>query len=106
MKDKKRATRKTLPKDIDELLDAAAESDDYGAVYEALQQCLPDARGGYGKGTLLMNGRCTVELARWAIERGTDNSRHQHLGLHGPPRERPLSLPPPAHADPVDRSGR
>ncbi|MGD1927997.1 MAG: ankyrin repeat domain-containing protein [Leptolyngbyaceae cyanobacterium] len=69
---KKKATRKTLPKDLDELLDAAAASDDYRAVYEALQRCLPDARGGYGKGTLLMNGRCTVELARWAIERGTD----------------------------------
>jgi len=69
---KKKAMRKTLPKDLDELLDAAAESGDYGAVYEALQRCLPDARGGYGKGTLLMNGRCTVELARWAVERGTD----------------------------------
>ena len=45
---KKKATRKTLPKDLDELLDAAAESGDYGAVYEALQRCLPDARGGYG----------------------------------------------------------
>ena len=69
---KKKATRKTLPNNLDELLDAAAESDNYQEVYEALQRCLPDARGGYGKGTLLMNGRCTVELARWAIERGTD----------------------------------
>lgn len=28
---KKKATRKTLPKDLDELLDAAAASGDYGA---------------------------------------------------------------------------
>lgn len=69
---KRKATRKTLPKDLDELLDAAAESGDDGPVYEALERCLPNAYGGYGKGTLLMNGRCTVELARWAIERGTD----------------------------------
>jgi hypothetical protein len=69
---KAKATRKTLPKDLDELLEAAEESGEYDAVYGALQRCLPDARGGYGKGTLLMDGRCNVELARWAIERGTD----------------------------------
>ncbi len=68
----KKPTRKTLPRNLDSLLDAAAESKDYAPVYAALEKCLPDARGGYGKGTLLANGKCTLELAKWAIERGTD----------------------------------
>jgi hypothetical protein len=88
---KKKPTRKTLPTDLDELLDAAAESDDYGAVYKALEQCLPDARGGYGKGTILMNRRCTLEVARWAIERGTDihaTDTRGYTALHESARSR------------------
>jgi hypothetical protein len=64
--------RRTLPKDLDGLLETAAVSGDYAPVHAALERCLPDARGGYGKGTLLMHKNCTFELARWAIARGTD----------------------------------
>ncbi|HEY1087495.1 MAG TPA: ankyrin repeat domain-containing protein [Archangium sp.] len=68
----KKPTKKTLPKELDALLDVAAKSGDEAPVREALEACLPDARGGYGKGTILMNKRCTLELAKWAIARGTD----------------------------------
>ncbi len=68
----KKPTRKTLPKNLDALLDAASESNDYAPVYAILEKCLPDARFGYHKEPLLMNGKCTLELAQWAIERGTD----------------------------------
>ena len=59
--------QKTLPKELDDLLAAAVTSGDYATVYAALERCLPDARGGYGKGTLLMRGMCTIELARWGL---------------------------------------
>lgn len=87
----KKPTRKTLPKDLDELLEAATGSGDDAAVYAALEPCIPDARGGYGKGTLLMNRRCTLELARWAIARGTDvnaGDRWGYTPLHESARAR------------------
>ena len=62
--------RKTLPRNLDELLKAAAESGDEAQVRAALETCLPDARGGYG--TILSQRGCTASIARWAIERGTD----------------------------------
>ncbi|MCA9643634.1 MAG: ankyrin repeat domain-containing protein [Myxococcales bacterium] len=95
----KKPTRKTLPKNLDALLDAAEASGDYSEVYAALEPCLPDARGGYGKGTLLMNGRCTPELARWAIARGTDINAGDTWGytpLHESARSRYRHKLPPA----------
>lgn len=68
----KKPTRKTLPKELNSLLEAATTSGDWAAVYAALERCVPDARGGSGKGTLLMHKSCSIELARWAIARGTD----------------------------------
>lgn len=87
----KKPTRKTLPANLDDLLEAANEANDYAPVYAVLEKCLPDARSGYGKRTLLMNGKCTLELARWAIERGTDinagdtwNRTALHESAHSP----------------------
>ncbi|MEM7558421.1 MAG: hypothetical protein AAF394_04805 [Planctomycetota bacterium] len=57
-------TRKTLPKDLDKLFEAAESNGDYTRVYKALERCLPDALGGYGKGTILIpslhSGSCKV----------------------------------------------
>ncbi|MEZ4375456.1 MAG: ankyrin repeat domain-containing protein [Polyangiaceae bacterium] len=87
----KKPTRKTLPENLDELLEAADASGDYGTAHAALDECLPDARGGYSKGTLLMNGGCTIELARWAIARGTNVNAGDTYGdtpLHASARAR------------------
>lgn len=62
--------RKTLPKDLPALIEAAAIAGDYAEVHQALEACQVDARGGYGKGTPLMMRPCTPELARFA--RGTE----------------------------------
>lgn len=71
--------RKTLPKDLKTLLAASRESDDYAAVHTALEACLPDARGGYAKGTALHLPECTPELAGWLVARGTDvNAEDRH----------------------------
>lgn len=64
--------RKTLPKDLEQLFEAAAETGDDGSVRAALEKCLPDARGGYGKATVLSQRGCTAAIAQFAIERGTD----------------------------------
>lgn len=64
--------RKTLPKQLSVLMEAAAASGDYAAVHEALEACQVDARGGSAKGTPLMMRACTPELARWVVARGTD----------------------------------
>lgn len=69
---RKKPLRKTLPKDLDALFDAAAASGDDSALRAALELCLPDARSGFGNYTPLMNMRCTPEIARWLVERGTD----------------------------------
>ena len=77
---KKKPTRKTLPNDINDLLEVAEANNDYGAVYESLERCLPDARGSFNQGTLLMNRHCTLELARWSLERGTDINASNRWG--------------------------
>lgn len=64
--------RKTLPRDLDALFEAAAASGDEGPVLAALERCEPDARGGYAKSTVLGQRGCTVSVARWAMARGTD----------------------------------
>jgi len=64
--------RKTLPKDLEDLYAAAAESGDDTSVRAALERCEPDARGGYAKGTALSIRGCTPAIAKWAIARGTD----------------------------------
>ena len=64
--------RATLPKDLSDLVAAAANTGDYVEVHAALVKCDVDARGGYGKGTALMLRECTPELARWLVDRGTD----------------------------------
>ena len=64
--------RKTLPKDLPALIEAATTAGDYSAVHRALEACQVNARGGYGKGTPLMMRPCTPELARWVVARGTD----------------------------------
>lgn len=64
--------RKTLPKDLDALFDAAAASGDDAPVRAALEACDPDARTGFGQATPLMSRRCTPGIARWLVERGTD----------------------------------
>lgn len=45
----KKKLRKTLPKDLADLMTAAAASGDYAAVHAALEACEVDARGGYGE---------------------------------------------------------
>ena len=67
----KNRLRKTLPKDLDALLDAAAAAGDDTAVRAALDACDPDARSGFGQYTPLMSRRCTPAVARWLVERGT-----------------------------------
>lgn len=64
--------RKTLPKGIDALMKQAVESGDYAQVHAALERCEPNATVGYSKGTVLFMRECTPQLARWAIEHGTD----------------------------------
>ena len=59
-----RRLRKTLPKNLPDLLATAAETGDEGPVRLALEACLPDARGGHGKGTVLGFRGCTPTLAR------------------------------------------
>lgn len=68
----KKRLRKSLPKDLDALFTAAAASGDDTAVRQALERCEPDARSSYGRKTALMSDRCTPEIARWLVERGTD----------------------------------
>lgn len=69
---RKKRLRKTLPKDLGALMDAAVESGDSAAVHAALEGCELDARGGYAKGTPLMMRECSPQLAKWVVERGTD----------------------------------
>lgn len=64
--------RKTLPKELPALMEAAAADGDYSSVHAALEACQIDARGGSGKGTPLMMRACTPELARWVVARGTN----------------------------------
>jgi hypothetical protein len=68
----KKRLRKTLPKDLDALFDAAAASGDDAPVRAALDACDPGARSGFGQHTALMSRRCTPAIARWLVERGTD----------------------------------
>ena len=77
---RKKRLRKTLPKDLGELMEEAAESRDYAAVHAALEACEVDARGGYAKGTPLMMRQCTPELAAWIVERGTDVNAQDQYG--------------------------
>jgi hypothetical protein len=67
---RKKPLRKTLPKDLDALFDAAAATGDDAPLKAALEACQPDARAGFGQYTALMNSRCTPALARWLVERG------------------------------------
>ena len=60
---RKKRLRKTLPKELGELMQSAAESGDYAAVHAALEACEVDARGGYAKGTPLMM-RLSVQIRR------------------------------------------
>ncbi len=64
--------RKTLPKELEQLFKTAAETGDDGPVRAALARCLPDARGGSGKETVLAQRGCTFAVAQFAMERGTD----------------------------------
>jgi hypothetical protein len=80
--------RKTLPKPVPELLRAG----EIEAARQLIQQCQPDARGGYAKQTPLMMTGCTPELAQWLIGRGTDlEARDQHgkTALHHSAQRRP-----------------
>ena len=72
--------RKTLPKDLPELMTSAAETGDYRSVHEALEHCAVDARGGFGKATPLMMRECTPELASWLLERGVDSEARDTWG--------------------------
>ena len=81
----KRSLRKTLPKDLPKLMQEAEKSGSYEAVQRALEKCQPDARGGYGEGTALMMKECTLELARWLLDRGADihaTNRWGRTALH------------------------
>ncbi len=69
---RKKPLRKTLPKDLDALFDAAATSGNDAPVRAALEACEPDARSTFGNQTPLMSRRCTPAIARWLVERGTD----------------------------------
>jgi hypothetical protein len=83
--------RQTLPKDFAEQMKRAAEAGDYSAVHRVLEASEFDARGGYSKGTLLMMGECTAELARWAVARGLDVNAGDTYGrtaLHKSSRSR------------------
>ncbi|MCO4748093.1 MAG: ankyrin repeat domain-containing protein [Proteobacteria bacterium] len=89
--------RKTLPKNLEELLTQSVESGDDTAVLQALEACLPDARGGYAKGTVLGLRTCTRTVAEWAIARGTDINASDTYGRaplhHAAQRRRsPLSV--------------
>lgn len=64
------AKRKTLPKDFEELL----KKGDLEELKALLEQCEPNARGGYGKHTALAFDDCPDELARWLVANGTDLS--------------------------------
>lgn len=68
----KKTLRKTLPKDLEALLELAASSGDYTAVHAAIEACEPDARLGSSKYTVLMMTACTPHLARWLVARGVD----------------------------------
>ncbi len=77
--------KKTLPKDLEALLARAQKSGDDRALKAALEACEPDARGGYGRKTLLMFGGCTASLARWQLARGASLAavdEHGDTALH------------------------
>ncbi|HEY0783045.1 MAG TPA: ankyrin repeat domain-containing protein [Thermoanaerobaculia bacterium] len=63
-----KALRKTLPKDFEAML----EQGDFAEITRALEGCLPDARGGYGKQTALHFAKVSDELTRWLVARGAD----------------------------------
>ncbi|MCY1055639.1 ankyrin repeat domain-containing protein [Nannocystis sp. SCPEA4] len=86
-----KALRKTLPKDLPQLMKAAAQSGDYREVHAALETCAVDARGGHADGTALMMSECTPELARWLVARGLDVNaadKHGQTALHQSARAR------------------
>lgn len=92
--------RKTLPKDLGDLLTAAAASDDYAAVHAALEACELDARepGKSGR-TVMQMSACTPALARWLVARGVDVNAADTWGytaLHESARARFRHGLPPA----------
>ena len=95
---KEKKLRKTLPKELPALMEAAAASGDYSAVHAMLEGCEIDARGGYAKGTALMFRECTPALARWLVGRGLPVDAVNTYGetaLHGSVQARfHHSLPP------------
>lgn len=60
--------KKTLPKDIQEQLARG----DLPKLKALLEGCDPNARGGYGKQTVLAFDECPDEIARWMVARGAD----------------------------------
>ena len=96
----KKSLRKTLPKELPELLAAAAGSNDYAAVHVALEACVLDAReiGKSGHTVMQMSG-CTPALARWLVARGVDVNAADTWGytaLHESARARFRHGLPPA----------
>jgi hypothetical protein len=86
-----KATRKTLPKDFESLLERGT-IDELKAVFDV---CEIDARGGYSKQTALAFDKCPDELARWLVAQGADLSATDTWGntpLHHRARSRRSSI--------------
>ena len=64
-----KATRKTLPKDFEEML-VTGDMDALKAVFD---KCLPDAKGGVFKQSAIAFSQCPDALTRWLVEeKGAD----------------------------------
>src|SRR5664279_2542604 len=82
-----KATRKTLPKDFESLLEKGTMAE-LKAVFDV---CEIDARGGYSKQTALAYDKCPDDLARWLVAQGADLSATDTWGntpLHQRARSR------------------
>src|SRR5215468_9299029 len=86
-----KATRKSLPKDFELLLEKGTMAE-LKAVFDV---CEIDARGGYGKQTALAFDKCPDDLARWLVAQGADLSATDTWGntpLHQRARSRRSSI--------------
>ncbi len=93
---RKRALKKRLPADFNELLDTAATSGDLAPVRAVFETCAVEALDSL-KQTALMNHRCPPELARWLVAHGADVSvvdAYGNTALHHACRARVGRLPP------------
>ncbi|MDX2014633.1 MAG: hypothetical protein SFW67_30825 [Myxococcaceae bacterium] len=79
--------RKTLPKDFEARLTRSSLE----SLQALLEDCEPDARGGFGHQTALAFDACPDELVRWLVSRGASLSAADTWGntpLHTRARSR------------------